>query len=230
MTGITPPFLELHFYFATMSETDALWCMVESALSLGAISNLTRDELFDYVVHSNADNVAINMGCLSGTLHKSFGLLTYGSISEEAARYGYQRPIAIWTSADTFSGLPDYLDEKLMQQEGRRIYKRFCAFIEYTQPSYASITCENDLGCPYDLRRAPNPDAFRTFFVSEAYAGRVRLEKLHTMFAGAHIEQVHDGLYISCDPYFSPKRRLSMQQSPWQVGREASKLVGEACS
>jgi hypothetical protein len=95
MAGITPPFLEFHFYFATLAQTDALWRVIESAVSLGATTHLSHAELLDYVINADADALRVEMNGVSGTQYRSAGIVRYGSISERAAHSGYPRPISI---------------------------------------------------------------------------------------------------------------------------------------
>jgi hypothetical protein len=192
---------------------------------LGATTLLSYDELLDYVINADADALRVEMNGVSGTQYRNAGIVRYGSISERAAHSGYPRPISIWMSAAILAD--PVAAAKLVPQEGRRVYKRFCSLVAMLQPSYASITYEQEMGCPYDLRRAPDPYALGTFFVSSAYAGADRLTRLQALFADAYCEPVRGGVYISCDATFTPKRRRGVHQL-YEARIEAAKLIAEA--
>jgi len=66
------------------------------------------------------------------------------------------------------------------------------------------------LRTPYELRRKPNSGTFSNFYVSGSYIGSAALAATTALYAGAYIEPVADGVYVSCWEFLNPRgKRLT---------------------
>lgn len=213
------PFLEFNFYWADVAEGDAFARLVAALLDLGAVFRrcdiASMDELEQALTDPGADLIQVNMEGATSTTRGVAEIVTYLDLPEGVARSDH-RPIAIWTEGqwteawlhETKAGLHETkAGLQRARTLGRRAKDRFCALIERTRPSYAAITVEYELPTPSALRRKPDGHAFHDFYVSASYLGREALAGLADLFAGAYIEPVADGVYISCWGLLNPRGR-----------------------
>jgi len=159
--------------------------------------------------HASLDQV--NMEGATNTTRGVAEIITYTNISEGAARFDH-RPIAIWTEGQ-WTEAWQYETKAGLQHArtiGRRAKDRFCALVEGTRPSYAALTVEDELRTPYELRRKPDSGIFRDFYISGSYIGPAALAEITALYAGAYIEPVADGVYVSCWEFLNPRgKRLT---------------------
>lgn len=228
------PFLEFNFYWGDLSEVEALARLAEALLALGAtfvkgggladvgeaqdgamdgasgrpheIAIASMEDLEQYLTEPHTQVERLYMEGATNTTRGVAEIITYTSVSDEARRHDH-RPLAIWTEGvwteawqrDTREG------RQRASAIGRRAKDRFCALVARTQPSYAAITVEDSLRTPYELRRAPYGHAFHDFYVSGSYIGPAALAALADLFAGAYVEPIADGLYVSCWEFLNPR-------------------------
>lgn len=253
MKRLTPPFLELGFYFANIPEADAFAHLVTALIGNGAkltgeasarrgagvkdmsfasINDsplpepLTADvsTIMRYLTDPDVRIIEVYMGGAIGITVNTAEILTYLSISPEAVRTD-KHPIAILTEGELFSGTLRHEFSQSARKAGMQVYHSFCALIEALQPAYAAITVENPLECPTDLRRDPRSLAFCDFFVSRAYIGALKLRIIQTFFQGAFIESMGDGIYISCTEEFNPEGRSLDAEYAQRQSVEVAKLI-----
>jgi hypothetical protein len=244
------PFLELHFYLTDNTDPWNLYRVVRELVNLranlvgsiavhegsGVRDSPFRSPLFEdmhdlemrdlsrfdeLLRDENLRPVRVLMTSASGTTEDVAELITFDRISEEAAIQD-RHPIAIYTSGDAFN----LDDAEESQRIGLRAYRRFRELVERLKPTYAAITVEEALECLTDLRlKGPSFMAFRNFYVSGREFGGQMLSELRSIFDGAFIEEMADGLYISCWPDFNPEHRM-----PPFPNSESSFLADRAAS
>lgn len=209
------PFLEFNFYWAAMAEEEAFVRLVAALLALGAVfrrSDIdTMEDLEQCLTNPHASLDQVNMEGATNTTRGVAEIITYTNISEGAARFDH-RPIAIWTEGQ-WTEAWQYETKAGLQHArtiGRRAKDRFCALVEGTRPSYAALTVEDELRTPYELRRKPDSGIFRDFYISGSYIGPAALAEITALYAGAYIEPVADGVYVSCWEFLNPRgKRLT---------------------
>jgi hypothetical protein len=161
----------------------------------------------------------------SGTAQDTVEVVTYASISAEAAKID-RHPVSIWAEGYLFCGAFRTSHATEMLSRGRMAYARFLALIDALRPSYASITIEESLECPMDLRRDPNTYAFQNFFISNAFLGEDGLVLARDMFSDFYAEPVADGLYISSSEEFNPQSKRVSAELASKNSVEVAKLIG----
>lgn len=253
MKRLEPPLLGLSFYFANVSEADAFSLLVMALLHLGAkftgqasvhrgagvrnrpFASITDEPIPEQVtldasamakVLTDPDIrvIEVYMDGAIGIARDAAEIVTYVSISPEATRTD-RHPLAILTEGWLFEGTFPKKYPKQARKAGRQAYKRFCSLIDSENPAYAAITREISLECPTDLRRDPRSYAFLDFFVSRKFLGASNLTKVKNIFQGAYIEEVGDGLYISCTKEFNPEGiSLDPEDAAWH-SLQVAKLV-----
>ena len=258
MRHLGAPFLEIGFYFGKSSETDAFTRLVKALTDLGAwftddgyahLGLGVRDASFSSITERAPRPVAVKslgdieryfadpdtrliqvyMSGVTGTVHHVAEIVTYLSVSPEAAQMD-RHPLAIWTEGWMFSGPPHFLRRHAKQAKkvGGQIYQRFKTLVETLQPSYGAITIEEALECPADLRHDPRSYAFQDFFVKRTFLGAPNCEHLRDLFADAYIEPVDDGLYISSHGDFNPKDKSLDTNRALEQSVEVAKMIGSA--
>jgi hypothetical protein len=253
MKRLAPPFLELGFYFANIPESDAFTQLVTALIGNGAkltgeasarrgagfkdmafasISDsplpepLTTDvsTIMRSLTDPDVRIIEVYMHGATGLTLNTAEIVTYLSISREAVRTD-KHPMAILTEGELFSGTLRHDFPQRARKAGMQVYHRFFALIEALQPAYAAITVENPLECPTDLRRDPRSLAFCDFFLSRAYIGASKLRTIQTLFTGAFIEPMGDGLYISCTEEFNPEGRSLDAEYAQRRSVDVAKLI-----
>lgn len=226
-----PPYLELSFYSRRQNESETLLRIVESSLAKGAQlegkvyvhhGNGLRDKAFASIT----DQVLVPLPLSSATQLKDYmsdpdlrvvqitltglfsenelNLATRVSISQQASVHDHH-PLAIWLHDLVWHGLPEgSLDEEEVAKAGAAVYQRFKEFVLELQPSYAAITVEYSLECPFDLKYDPRTYAFKDFYVSAAYLRSEHMDVLREVFRKAYLEELEQGLYVSTTRYFNP--------------------------
>lgn len=113
-------------------------------------------------------------------------------------------PLVLWRSARgaTSSSL------RVAREVAERGVVTLKELVRTMAPLYASLSVESSLACPVDLRDERNADALRNCFLSSSLGTRLlhRVEAEATT-AGAYFEPLEEGIYISCDQAFNPKRQ-----------------------
>lgn len=204
------PFLEFNFYWADLSEEEAFVRLVAALLNLGARfrrSDITSmKDLEQRLTDPQANLHQVYMEGATNTTHGVAKIITYTTISEDVARYDH-RPIAIWTEGRWTEAWQHETKVGFQQARtsGRRAKDRFCSLIERTHPSYAAITVEDVLRTPYELSRKPYGHAFHDFYISATYIGREAVDEITRLYAGAYIEPITEGVYISCWEFLNPR-------------------------
>lgn len=164
------------------------------------------DSLIEKLNDPDVRVVELRMHNIIGTASDVPDILTLLSIPREAMGKNHH-PVAVWSGGDMFSGpagRPGKSQKKRAERAGRHIYKRFLKLVEATDASYAAITVEWPLLCPYELEVDPEHARFRDFFVSEAYLGEEGVRSVAELFSGAYTERTGSGLYVSTYRYFNP--------------------------
>jgi hypothetical protein len=248
-----PPFLELGFYFANIPEADAFARLITTLLSLGAtftgeasmhrgigirekpfasitdaplpeLVTLDAATLMRSLVDPDIRLIEVYLDGAIGVARNAAEIVSYVSVSPEAA-HADRHPLAILTEAEIFSGSLRQRFARRARRAGRQVYQRLRALVEATRPAYAAITVEFPLQCPTDLRRDPRSLAFRDFFVSGTYIGAPNLAVAKNLFAGAFVEPLTDGLYISCTKDFNPDGRNLPVEDAQRRSVEQAKLI-----
>jgi hypothetical protein len=240
------PFLEFNFYWADLSERDALFRLAQALWTLGArfrrggvsyssesgdgvlsdrdirdgdLANIA--DLEDLLTEPRVEVQRLYMEGATGTTQGVAEIITYLSITEAVS--SDHRPIAIWTEGHWLESWTQETKagEQHARTMGTRARKRFCALAETTQPSYAAITVEYPLLTPAQLRRMGPGYAFYNFYVSGAYVGQASLATIQRLYEDAYVEPLGDGLYISCSAHFNPrgKRTAEVHQKADQLAR-----------
>jgi hypothetical protein len=95
-----------------------------------------------------------------------------------------------------------YTDEKAAFKLGDNLREVLVALAVTLRPLYASIVLEAPFLSPKDLLVTPEPDLFLDawFDLSRLHVG------IAQAYAGAHVEQVANGLYVSTRAPFNPVR------------------------
>jgi hypothetical protein len=248
-----PPLLGLSFYFADISEADAFSRLVMALLHMGAkftghasvhrgagVRNRpfasTIDEpipepvtldisvMTQILTEPDIRVIEIYIDGAIGIARDTAEIISYVSISSEASHTD-RHPLAIWTEGWLFEGTFPKKYPKRSRKAGRQVYELFCSLIESEKPAYAAITTEIFLECPADLRRDPRSYAFLDFFVSGKFLGTSNLTKIQKIFHGAYVEEVGDGLYISCTKNFNPEGiSLDPEDATWH-SLQVAKLI-----
>lgn len=95
-----------------------------------------------------------------------------------------------------------YTDEKAAYKLGDHLREVLVALAMTLRPLYASIVLEAPFLSPKDLLVTPEPDLFL-----DAWFDLTRLHVgIAQAYAGAHVEQVANGLYVSTRAPFNPAR------------------------
>lgn len=112
---------------------------------------------------------------------------------------------------------------------GRRIYERFLEIADRIEPSYGAILVEYTLEEPDELVRDPRSLAFTDFYLSrKAVGGAAIREVLDAAGAGAYVEELRTGVYVSMHALFNPRHeRLEADDAQWRSARIGS-IVGAA--
>lgn len=220
---LQPPFIELNFYHAKKPQKDAFKKMLNACLESDAtlinqalVASTHHEDIphfhdilflerqmitfepnqLEALLSSNDTFVlSLYLANAIGTRPNSIEQLTYGRISEYASQID-NHPIVIWCSGDMF-GFNDLLE----QQAAMVVYDRFRYLTEKTNPSYSAITSEWTLECPTDLKNLDSTLSFRNFFLNEELLTSIDINAIKTNYAGAHIEQWDNGIYISTYNY-----------------------------
>jgi hypothetical protein len=250
------PFLEISFYFAELSEADALTRLVASLIERGAsftgegyahLGPGLRDEPFESPTDLIQESVTIkDMAALerhladpdvrvvevllenaTGTAPGVAEIVTLLRISPEAAIVD-KHPLVIWTDGDVFSHLLSPQERAQAQAVGEQVYRLFRALVERLEPSYAAITSEIPLECPTDLRSDPRSGAFREFFVKRVFLGARNTDRLRELFADAYIEEIAGGLYVSCYEFSNPEGNSLDSEAALFKSYEVAKLIAGA--
>jgi hypothetical protein len=222
------PILNFSYYFAYLSAEQALARVVTALLDLGAVLKSGRGTLWPLNTEEHIASAAdlrrwlvdppgrLEAVVLTGatdTRRNHAEVVTFALISDAVAHT--DRPaIEIETDGhwtEYWLYIRGRQQARTLRQQartiGKRAKKRFCTLVEAVQPSYAAILFETYLPCPAELRQRPHSryDGFSSFFVSSSYVGAARLARIQTLFDGAYIEPVGDGLYISAWEFFNPE-------------------------
>lgn len=233
------PFLEFNFYWADLSERDALFRLaralvrldaqfryggvdlVSSAHSAQDVDIVDLDGLEDLLTRPDTHVQRLYMEGATGTTRGVAEIITYLSAMEILA--AEPRSLAIWTEGQWTERWTQ--ETKAGKQHARtmgaRARKRFCALAEATKPSYAAITVEYPLPTPAELRRGGPGYAFFDFYVSGIYVGQASLMTIQRLYEDAYVEPVGEGIYISCSPYFNPRGK----RATIEVHRAATQLA-----
>lgn len=204
------PFLEFNFYWAEVAEEEAFVRLVAALLALGARfrrSDITSmEDLEQCLTDPHETLIQVHMEGATNATRGVAEIVTFTTIAEDVAQYDH-RPLAIWTEGQWTEAWQHETKAGVQHTRtiGRRAKERFCALIEQTHPSYAAITVSDSLPTPYELRRKRYGHAFHDFYVSALYLGREAIDEITRLFAGAYIEPVADGVYISCWEYLNPR-------------------------
>jgi hypothetical protein len=229
------PLLSFAFYSADVSEAAALARVVAVSLDLGAVFQAgwgttiadggTEDiasatDLAQWFSDHTRRVQGVALVGATDTTRKFAERVSYDQISTEAAQTDHPA-IAIETDGH-WTEYWIYKDgERQARTRGRHAKKRFCALVEAIRPAYAAILVETYLPCPADLRRKQRYTAFSDFFISGSYVGPAHLAQIRDLFAGAYIEPLVDGLYISSYEFFNPSRiRLA-----WDNGQRSARTA-----
>ncbi|HEY8458010.1 MAG TPA: hypothetical protein VIL34_20630 [Actinopolymorphaceae bacterium] len=114
-----------------------------------------------------------------------------------------------------------YTDEKVAYELGDRLRDLLLALAVALRPLYASIVLEAPFLSPKDLLVTPEPDLFLDawFDISRLNVG------IAQAYAGAHVEQVGGGLYVSTRAPFNPERFDEPLSSSLERARRAMAQV-----
>ncbi|MBA3943778.1 MAG: hypothetical protein H0X37_04365 [Herpetosiphonaceae bacterium] len=248
-----PPFLELSFYFADRTGREAFTQLVTTLVGFGATFTgegkahkgvglrdqpfgSLSDELREPLPLENSEALTrwtsdpntrllqVSMGGATGAIADVAEIVTYESISDEAASVDHH-PVAIWTEGELFSGTFPKTHAGQARKVGQQTYERFRLLVEALAPAYAAITTEYGLECPEDLRRDARSYAFQDFFVSRSYLGANKVAKIQNLFAEAYAEPVGDGIYISCHRFFNPEGKDSEAKYGSGQSGEVARLI-----
>ena len=254
LAELSGPYLEISFYLGKQSY--ALVDLVKALLKLG--TSFTgqalvhsgvgfRDKPFSYITDdllrptaiegisdleaslSDPDTrlVQVMMDNASGTDQNVREMVTYLSISPEAAKED-SHPVAIWTYGGVFSHAPNSIETVQERLVGEQCYRQFIRLIHLLRPSYGTITIEEELRCPADLRRNPQTGVFSNFYVSAGYLGAARLSQTRNLFTTSYVERIEDGIYISCTKVLNPAGLSLAPRSLYELSCEVAHIVGEA--
>jgi hypothetical protein len=235
MRNPNPPFLELSFYSAGMNEKKLLLRFVEVLTQSGAkftgegrahhgdkISGQNFASITDKTLESvpitdlsdmqrlmDGDNcrlIQVYMELATGIRRDVAEIVTYVSISN-AATPNDHHPIGIWTDGDIFSKAQNTTEQCRSPKAGQQVYKKFRALVAALSPSYAAITVSWPLECPTDLSIDSRTSSFRNFYISSKYIGAKRLRDIRDIFTNVYVEDMAEGIYVSCTADFNPLKK-----------------------
>jgi hypothetical protein len=224
------PYLALNFHYGQEPEQAAFVRVIRALIDLGAaltgeaLAHIGTDarEPFGFPHEWPRERIPVEPGNLDRLMRDpemrpvsvymfDAGGLGQPQVAEHVGYVGISRaaasvdwhPIGIDTDGAPFApgAHPD-----LARHAGKKIYRRFKALIEGTEPAYAAIPASSGLKCPTDLRLSTNHRGFRDFFVSALYVGAPQMRVIRDLYDGAYMEELADGLYISCCEFFNPAR------------------------
>ena len=237
------PFVELDFYYDGEDQT-AFARLVKTLLELGATPagsglihkgnavpfswirdldleevQITQSNIIAFLDHKDPQLLQVDMFDAVGIAGVGAAeVVEYVEISEDAARADHH-PLVIYTDGSIFFPI---LTDRVQQREAasRQVYRKFLDIITNTNPSYAAITVEAPMKCPFDLNINPESAGFLDFFISENYVGASNLDLIRQMYSAAYIESVGSGLYISCVSDFNPSKvNLRLNTQHIEVGK-----------
>jgi len=226
------PNLEFNFFWADIEEEEAFGRLVQALVDMGACfrrggilrrivsadhGNSPTDAIQDVDIGGMEDVEsyltdpiwrlsAVYMEGATNTTRGVAEVVCYGTIMPDAALHDHS-PLSIYTEGrwtETWIGEPRKR-ERHARTIGRRAKDRFCAIVVATRPSYASITIEDTLPTPWELRHKPDCGVFRNFYIDSCFVGGDAVNDLHNLFADAYSEPIGSGLYISTWAYFNRK-------------------------
>lgn len=191
-------------------------------------------ELHSWLSSPDIQILEILMKNASDTNKDEYVVVTYENISESAAQQDVP-PVSILSTGDLFSlaRLPLSDSNKYMAQSkkaGKKVYTRLKAIVEAINPSYASITIEWPLESPSDLRTDPRSLAFRDFYIKESFIGTTQIDLFKNLYNGAYIEDMKNGIYVSCTREFNP-RNIDVDRTapPWNtISTRVGKIIANA--
>ena len=235
MERISPPFIELGFYYhnipshlafkqvAQMSLSDQGQYIGKALISQG---QGIRDTPFVYFQDENPQLVELSASQLDetwenpnlrlgriyvknviGTVRQKVEWIQYSAVSPEASIID-RHPIAIYTDGSMFD-VPQQLRSEKNKQDaktaGRRVYERFLMIVKHTQPSYAAITIEWSLECPTDLRLRPYSLIFNSCYFSKSFFAPTEINRIKEIYSGAYLIEIGEGIYTSINDDFCPE-------------------------
>jgi hypothetical protein len=137
-------------------------------------------------------------------------------------------PIEIVADGTLYSGEFMPRQRALGFEAGLRVYTRFLLLTKAVRPTYAAITVEVSLPTPSHLRTGYRSRAFGSFYISEVALGPRNLRRIADAFAGAYIENVGEGLYISTHAPFNPSRIDMSSEKRLSATYFASEIIGKS--
>ena len=254
--GPEPPYLELSFYLADVTDGAGLSALASEVMRGGArlegtvrvhrgprigervFASITDEPLQTMSV---SDRTALGLlmsdplvrviqvdmvGVVSGFPDRT-SILTFQSVSVDAAKYDHH-PVAVWTDGEVFSGPFRTSRAEEAGKSGMLILRTFLSLVEQLRPSYAAITSEYPLECPFDLRKDPRSLAFCNFYVSASYLQPPARDRIRSLYAEAHVEEFADGLYVSCSREFNSSAIDLPGLTQQRLSREASRIIASA--
>lgn len=256
--------LEFNFYFADLPEPEPFIRLINGLLELGAeftgnglaakgtnINGAQFADAFDpepeaveindasdfhqIVTDPNRRLIEVTMTKAIYSEQNLAERVTYLSIPQKAA-YINNHPLAIWTTWNAFSGIPEEFFEpkakanqyrQIARKKGRQVYRRFIDLLTRIKPAYAAITFESFLLSPAALRTEPNSTLFNNFYLSNNYFSAGDLDMTQELYKNAYFEVLPDGLYISANNYFNPTGKELEQGKVSALSLEVAKLIGK---
>jgi hypothetical protein len=249
------PLLELNFYYGMLPEDTALVRVIRALARLGArlagggLAHTGPDayEPFSFPHEWPRERILLDLDDLEaiqaapdirlvGVYMLDAGGLAQPGVADYVGLMGISReaagidhhPVGIDTDGTPFAALTEESDRAEARQLGLQAYRRFRAVVEATCPAYAALLPGHILQCPTDLQLQPSPHNFHDFYVSGPYVGAHNLAAIEDLYAGAYVEPVGDGLYISCHPCFNP-RRVELPPDPAR-GAAVARVIGYAAA
>lgn len=249
MHKLEPPFLEIGFYFADLSDADAFAKVAKTILARGArfVSakgwqgagererpfagpaddrlpqplHLRPDQLEAALAERDLRVTELQLDPIIG-VSRSPEVLEYETISEEAAQIDHH-PINVLAEGHAYSGPHE---PERGWKPGKKIYGAFRELVLALTPSYACINVEAPTRCPTDLLRTPSGFS-RDFWISETFLGSDALTAISRLFDGAHQERFGNGLYVSTYRYWNPARVDFDRTRAAYLSSEVGKLVAQ---
>ncbi|HWD40492.1 MAG TPA: hypothetical protein VG944_16705 [Fimbriimonas sp.] len=156
------------------------------------------------------------------------------NLESEAATVGNWNPfsdgtprliVETWWNGSAF--MAPLGTEATRMRRGGLAYNRLLKICEVLNPTYASITVEEELQAPRELAKNPDSYCFEEFFIG-AELGETLLQQVTDLCREAYIERVGNGTYVSMNRWFNPRQVNLDNKAKQKCSKAASHMLAAA--
>lgn len=217
---ISPPFLELGFYFGDMNTNEALQHVSTWLIKRGCEPSVSGAEqptpgTFRITFTSNSQATGVLAECLL-------------SASRAAERTSEDtRPIVISCDGSQFekAALDPTFD---IEELGREVVALFKDAVAYLSPTYASLTFEYGLESPSELQLDARSYAFKDCYISQQFLDRSILEKIVEQAEGAVCGLSCNGLFLFCNEAFAQRKTTIGPEEANSLSEYIARLIAQS--